>query len=251
MTTLRELGERWRDAFGADAVIDDPVRLRTYESDGLTLFRATPGVVVLPDDTAAVARVIRDCADAAIPYVARGSGTGLSGGALPATDGVLIVLSRMRSILDVDARNGRAVVQPGVANLDVSRAAASDGRYYAPDPSSQQVCSIGGNIAENAGGAHCLKYGFTTHHVTGAEFVMADGDVVRLGGMAPDPPGLDLLGVVVGSEGTLGVVTEATLRLSRTPEAVLRCSPVSAASMQRRMQSRRSSLMGSSPRRSN
>jgi glycolate oxidase len=176
--------------------------------------------VVLVPDAAAVATVVAACAGAGIPFVARGSGTGLSGGALPRADGVLIVMSRMRTILDLDPADQRARLQPGVINLDVTRAAAPAGLYYAPDPSSQQVCSIGGNVAENSGGAHCLKYGFTANHVTGVDLVTADGSTVTLGGRAPDPTGYDLLGVVVGSEGTLGVVTEVTVRLLRRPEAV-------------------------------
>jgi glycolate oxidase len=164
--------------------------------------------------------VVRACVEAGVPYVARGSGTGLSGGALPRADGVLIVTSQMRTILAVAPEDERAVVQPGVINLQVTKAASPHGYYYAPDPSSQQICSIGGNVAENSGGAHCLKYGFTTNHVTGAEIVAPDGELVRLGGHAPDPPGYDLLGAFVGSEGTLGIATEVTVRLVRLPEAV-------------------------------
>ena len=149
-----------------------------------------------------------------------GSGTGLSGGALPHADGVLIVTSRMRAIREVRPEDQRAVVEPGVINLDVTKAATPHGYYYAPDPSSQQICSIGGNVAENSGGAHCLKYGFTTNHVLGAEFVTPQGDLVELGGAAPDTPGYDLLGAVVGSEGTLGIVTSVTVRLVRLPEEV-------------------------------
>ena len=152
-----------------------------------------------------------------VPFVARGSGTGLSGGALPHADGVLVVTSRMRRILEVDRDGQRAVVEPGVINLQVTKAAAPAGYYYAPDPSSQQVCSIGGNVAENSGGAHCLKYGFTTNHVLGVELVTPDGEVVELGGKAPDAPGYDLLGPVVGSEGTLGIATRVTVRLVRAP----------------------------------
>jgi glycolate oxidase len=155
-----------------------------------------------------------------VPFVARGSGTGLSGGALPHAEGVLIVTSRMRGILEVDAANQRAVVQPGVINLHLTKAATPSGYYYAPDPSSQQVCSLGGNLAENSGGAHCLKYGFTTNHVTGAELIAPDGERVRIGGKAPDPTGYDLLGVLVGSEGTLGIATEITVKLTRLPECV-------------------------------
>jgi glycolate oxidase len=217
---LAGLAREFRHALGPDAVITDRARLRTYECDGLAAYRCIPGLVVLPETTAQVAHVVRRCAELRVPFVARGSGTGLSGGALPVSDGVLVGLSRMHRILDVDPADERAVVQPGVINLDVTRAAAPDGYYYAPDPSSQQICSIGGNVAENSGGAHCLKYGFTAHHVTGLELVMPDGSVERVGGRAPDPVGYDVLGALVGSEGTLGVVTEVTVRLTRSPEAV-------------------------------
>ena len=208
-------------AVGPHGVISERNQLRTYECDGLTAFRVVPSVVVLPETAEQVRGVVAACQEAGVPFVARGSGTGLSGGALPVSDGVLVVLSRMRSILEVDLDNQRAVVEPGVLNLSVSKAVAGDGFYYAPDPSSQQVCSIGGNVAENSGGAHCLKYGFTTNHVTGLEVVLPDGEVVHLGGgKAPDAPGYDLLGAFVGSEGTLGVTTKVTLRLLRKPEAV-------------------------------
>lgn len=217
---LDRLAAQLRGRLGEHAVIDDPTRLRTYECDGLAHHRVVPGLVVLADDAGAVAATVAACAAAGVPFVARGAGTGLSGGALPHAEGVLVVTSRMREVLSVDPDDARAVVQPGVANLDVTRAAAPHGWSYAPDPSSQQVCSIGGNVAENSGGAHCLKHGFTAHHVTGVELVTADGERVRLGGRAPDPTGYDLLGAVVGSEGTLGVVTEVTLRLVRAPEAV-------------------------------
>jgi glycolate oxidase len=201
-------------------VITEPAQLRTYECDGLSSYRSTPGLVVLAESTADVAYVVGRCAALGVPFVARGSGTGLSGGALPRTDGVLVVTSRLNRILDVDPADERAVVEPGVINAHLTAAADPHGHYYAPDPSSQQVCSIGGNVAENSGGAHCLKYGFTAHHVTGLEVVMPDGSVERFGGRAPDPVGYDVVGAVVGSEGTLGVVTEATVRLLRTPQAV-------------------------------
>ncbi len=218
--TLDQLVARLRTEIGPDQVITDRQQLRTYECDGLAHYKVTPAVVVLPHTTDQVASVVRACIDAEVPYVARGSGTGLSGGALPHAEGVLVVTSQMRTILDVDATDQRAVVQPGVINLHVTRAAQPDGYYYAPDPSSQQVCSIGGNVAENSGGAHCLKYGFTANHVLGVEMVAPDGSVVRLGGRAPDPPGYDLIGAFVGSEGTLGIATEVTVRLTRAPEAV-------------------------------
>jgi glycolate oxidase len=209
-----------RAALPADAVIDDHIRLRTYECDGLAHYRVTPALVVLPETTEQLAAVVRACAEHGVPFVARGSGTGLSGGALPRADGVLVVTARMRSIREIRTADQRAVVDPGVINLALTRATTPEGYYYAPDPSSQQVCSIGGNLAENSGGAHCLKYGFTTNHVTGATLVTPQGDVVELGGLAPDAPGYDLLGAVVGSEGTLGVATSVTVRLTRLPEDV-------------------------------
>jgi glycolate oxidase len=220
VTPVQEVTARLRVELGADAVVTDHARLRTYECDGLAQYKVTPALVVLPRTAAQVADVVRACVDHGVPYVARGSGTGLSGGALPHAEGVLVVTSQMREIVDVDPEDQRAVVQPGVVNLHVTTAARPAGYYYAPDPSSQQICSIGGNVAENSGGAHCLKYGFTTHHVTGIELVAPDGSVVRLGGRAPDPPGYDLLGAFVGSEGTLGIATEVTVRLMRAPEAV-------------------------------
>jgi glycolate oxidase len=219
-TPIAALATTLRAAFGADAVIDDRQRLRTYECDGLAHYKVIPALVVLPLDAQGVRATVQACADAGVPFVARGSGTGLSGGALPHADGVLIVLSRMRAIRELDPANHRAVVEPGVINLDLTKAATPHGYYYAPDPSSQQVCSIGGNVAENSGGAHCLKYGFTTNHVTGATVVTADGKLTALGGKAPDPTGYDLLGVLVGSEGTLGIVTDVTVRLTRLPDAV-------------------------------
>ena len=214
------LAEKLRAVLGADRVISDRQRLRTYECDGLAHYKVIPALVVLPHTAEECAAVVRACAEAKVPWVARGSGTGLSGGALPHADGVLLVTSQMRDILAVRPADERAVVQPGVINLDVSKAARPHGYYYAPDPSSQQICSIGGNVAENSGGAHCLKYGFTTNHVIGAQVVTPDGDLVRLGGDAPDAPGYDLLGAFVGSEGTLGLATEVTVRLVRLPETV-------------------------------
>src|SRR3954466_1708544 len=201
-------------------VISEPAQLRTYECDGLTGFRVVPALVVLPASADEVAAVVRVCAREGIPFVARGAGTGLSGGALPIADGIVIGLARMRAILSVDVENQRAVVQPGVTNLGISAAVAQHNLYFAPDPSSQVVCTIGGNVAENSGGAHCLKYGFTTNHVYALTFVTTDGSVVTLGGDSLDPVGPDLRAVVLGSEGTLGIVTEITVRLLRRPEAV-------------------------------
>lgn len=205
---------------GVDGVVRDQAELITYESDGLVSHRSRPGVAVLPETAEQVQGVVRLCHRASVPFVARGQGTGLSAGALPHPKGVLIVMTRMNRVLDVDLVNRRITVEPGVMNLDVTRRVSADGYYYAPDPSSQSICSIGGNFAENSGGAHCLKYGFTVHHVLGVEAVLPDGDIVHLGGDALDSPGLDLLGVLVGSEGTLALVTKVTLGLLRRPEAV-------------------------------
>ncbi|MER7442589.1 FAD-linked oxidase C-terminal domain-containing protein [Micromonospora avicenniae] len=219
-TDISTLGAALRAVLGDAQVISDRQELRTYECDGLAQYRVIPALVALPRTAAECAATVRACVDAGVPFVARGSGTGLSGGALPHAEGVLVVTSQMRAIRAVLPQDERAVVEPGVINLHVSRAAAPYGYHYAPDPSSQQVCSIGGNVAENSGGAHCLKYGFTTNHVTGLEVVTPDGDLVRLGGAAPDAPGYDLLGAFVGSEGTLGITTEVTVRLTRSPESV-------------------------------
>jgi len=201
-------------------VLSDPVELRTYECDGLTSHRAVPLLAVLAESTADVQAVVELCRDHELPFVSRGAGTGLSGGAMPAADGVVIVLTRMRRIRSLDVANGRMTVEPGVTNLEVSRAAAAHGLFFAPDPSSQVVCTIGGNVAENSGGAHCLKYGFTSHHVLALEVVLGDGTLVELGDGLEDSPGYDLRGFFVGSEGTLGVVCAATVRLLRRPEAV-------------------------------
>jgi glycolate oxidase len=220
VTVIDALAVRLRGLLSTGQVLTDRQELRTYECDGLAHYRAIPALAVFPHTAQQCAAVVRACAEAGVPFVARGSGTGLSGGALPHPDGVLVVTSQLRRIIEVAPQDERVVVEPGVVNLQVTRAANPYGYYYAPDPSSQQVCSIGGNVAENSGGAHCLKYGFTTNHVTGLTVVTPDGETVRLGGRAPDPPGYDLLGVFVGSEGTLGIATEVTVRLVRLPEAV-------------------------------
>ncbi len=208
-----------REAVGAEHVFTHEHQLRTYESDGLLQYAVTPGAVVLPGSTEEVQQVLRACDAAGVPFVARGAGSGLSGGALPVEDGVLISLSRMRRILEVDLDNQRVVAEPGVTNIAVSQAVAPD-HFYPPDPSSQIVCTIGGNVAENSGGAHCFKYGFTTNYVTGLELVLPDGELVRLGGKEPDPAGPDLLGAFVGSEGTLGVATRIWLRIVPKPETI-------------------------------
>jgi len=206
------------DRFAATTeTIREPEQLRTYECDGLTGHRVVPALVALPGSVDEVQAVVRLCNAERIPFVARGAGTGLSGGALPVAEGIVISLARLTRILEIDIERGQVVVEPGVANLDVTRAVAADGFYYAPDPSSQQVCTIGGNVAENSGGAHCLKYGFTVNHVLAAEIVLPDGELVELS-VWDDGPGL--LGVFVGSEGTLGIATKLTLRVLRAPEAV-------------------------------
>jgi glycolate oxidase len=201
-----------------DGVIEDRDALRAYESDGLTAYRQPPMLVVLPRTTAEVSRILAWCHREGVKVVPRGSGTSLSGGALPLEDAVLLGLARFNRVLEVDYVDRVAVVQPGVTNLAVTQAVEAEGFYYAPDPSSQIACSIGGNVAENSGGVHCLKYGLTTNNVLGVELVLMDGQVVRLGGRALDPAGLDLLGLVVGSEGLLGVVTEVTVRILPKPE---------------------------------
>src|SRR3979490_559143 len=208
------------------AIVDDrglvssPEELHTYECDGLVNFRVLPRAVLVPASAEQVQSIVRICHRERIPFVARGSGTGLSGGALPVERGMVISLARMKRILEVDFPNARVVVEPGVINLDVTGRVAAQEYFYAPDPSSQSVCSIGGNVAENSGGAHCLKYGFTTTHVLGLEVVLADGSLVHLGGKVLDAPGYDLMGVFVGSEGTLGIATKIILRIVKRPECV-------------------------------
>jgi glycolate oxidase len=211
--------EGLRAALG-EAVITAHEELRTYECDGLTNYRVVPLAVVLPSTAEQLQAAVQLCARHGVAFVARGSGTGLSGGALPVEGGIVISSARMARILDVDIANARAVVEPGVYNAAVTQRVAPQGYFYAPDPSSQSVCSIGGNVAENSGGAHCLKYGFTTTHVLGLEVVLPDGSVVQLGAPTLDSPGYDLSGIFVGSEGTLGIATKAILRLMKRPEAV-------------------------------
>ena len=201
-----------------ESVIAEDALLRPYESDGLTAYRQLPLAVVLPETTAQVSQILAWCHAAGVKVVPRGAGTSLSGGALPLADAVLLGLGKFNRILAIDYANRLAVVQPGVTNLAVTRAVEAQGFYYAPDPSSQIACTIGGNVAENSGGVHCLKYGLTTNNVIGCEIVMMDGEVLRIGGRHLDPAGLDLLGVVVGSEGLLGVVTEVTVRILPQPQ---------------------------------
>ncbi len=206
---------------GPGGVISSPDELRVYECDALTYYHGSmPDLVVLPTSTQQIADIVRLCREAGVPFLPRGAGTGLSGGATPEAGGVLIVLTRMTRILDVDLPNRTATVEPGCVNLWLTNAVKRHGFFYAPDPASQQACTIGGNVGENAGGPHCLKHGVTTNHVLGATVVLPDGEVVQLGGQVLDRPGYDLLGVFVGSEGTLGICTEVTVRLLPQPEAV-------------------------------
>jgi glycolate oxidase len=203
-----------------EGVIAEPEGLRAYECDGLTAYRQLPLIVVLPETTAQVARVLRFCRDHGIKVVPRGAGTSLSGGALPLADAVTLGLGKFNRILEIDYANRCVVAQPGVTNLAITQAVEADGFYYAPDPSSQIACTIGGNVAENSGGVHCLKYGLTTNNLLGVELVLMDGGVIRLGGKHLDAGGYDLMGVVTGSEGLLGVITEVTVRiLPRPPSA--------------------------------
>jgi glycolate oxidase len=209
-----------RDAVGLDGLIVERNELQTYECDGLAVLRSLPAAVVLPRSTAQLQRVVGICARHQIPFVGRGAGTGLSGGALPDDRGIVISFARMTKILSTDIPNQRVTVEAGVINAHVTQRVAPAGYFYAPDPSSQTVCTIGGNVAENSGGAHCLKYGFTTTHVLGLEVVLPTGELVHLGAPTLDAPGYDLAGVFVGSEGTLGVASSMTLRIVRRPEAV-------------------------------
>jgi len=207
-----------RQIVPGEGVIAGEREMRPYESDGLTAYRQLPMVVVLPETTEQVSQVLRYCYDEGIKVVPRGAGTSLSGGALPLADGVLLGMAKFNRIREIDFDNRIAVVEPGVTNLAVSNAVADRGFYYAPDPSSQIACTIGGNISENAGGVHCLKYGMTTNNVLGCEIVLMTGEVLRVGGKHLDSAGYDLLGLITGSEGLLGVVTEVTVRILRRPE---------------------------------
>lgn len=208
-----------RGIVGAGNLLAEPEVLLAYECDGFAFHRHPPDVVLLPSSHEQVARIIEVACKHRIPFVPRGAGTGLSGGALPRFGGMVLSLTRMKSIRELDFDNRQAVVQPGVVNLDLSRAASPSGYYFAPDPSSQMVSTIGGNLAENAGGPHCFKYGTTTNHVVALQVVLPSGETVELGSRAADCPGYDLVGTFTGSEGTLGVVTRAVLKLSRLPQA--------------------------------
>ncbi|WP_409305085.1 FAD-linked oxidase C-terminal domain-containing protein [Peribacillus sp. SCS-155] len=205
---------------GADSILYHKEDLVAYDSDGFTLHRHLPRAVLFPKDTEEVARIVKYCSENQLPFLARGAGTGLSGGAIPLNEEVVISLVRMKKLLSVDLENRRAVVQPGFVNLKLTNSIAHKGYYYAPDPSSQYCCTIGGNVAENAGGAHCLKYGVTTNHILGLEVVLPNGEIIEIGTNGiPDSPGYDLLGLLTGSEGTLGIVTKITVRILKNPEA--------------------------------
>src|SRR5262252_4521223 len=205
---------------GKGAVLSEPDELLVYESDGLTLFRALADFVVFPTSVEQVSAVVKLANRESLPFVARGAGTGLSGGCLPAEGGLVISLMRMNRVLEVDYDNQVAVVEPGLLNLHLSWAVGPQGFYYAPDPSSQQACTIGGNIANNSGGPHTLKYGVTTNHVLGLEVVLPDGELMWLGGKTRDPQGYDILGLFVGSEGTFGIATKIAVRILKKPQAV-------------------------------
>jgi glycolate oxidase len=213
-----EIAHELRRLMPHGTVVDHAAGLSAFESDGLTAYRQQPLIAALPADRDEVVAVMAFCGREKIKIVPRGAGTSLSGGALPLADGITLGLSRLNRILDIDIANRTVTVEPGVTNLAISGAVRGQGFYYAPDPSSQVACTIGGNVAENAGGVHCLKYGLTTNNILGLEVVLVTGEVVRLGGKCLDAPGLDLMGVIAGSEGLLGVVTEVTVRILRTPE---------------------------------
>ncbi|HSU89484.1 MAG TPA: FAD-linked oxidase C-terminal domain-containing protein [Terriglobia bacterium] len=215
-----EVIARLRRILKPTEVVDDETELLVYECDGLPLFKNKPDVVVFPTTADQVGQIVRLANEYRIPFLPRGAGTGLSGGALAVEGGILIELQRMNRILSIDVENGFAVVQPGVVNLHISQAAAPYGLYYAPDPSSQMSCTIGGNVAENSGGPHCLKYGMTTNHILAIEAVTSSGEIIRLGNPAGEMIGMDLIGTIVGSEGTFAIVTEITIRLLPKPQAV-------------------------------
>jgi glycolate dehydrogenase FAD-linked subunit len=207
-----------RKIVAGEGVIDSAAEMLPYESDGVTAYRQLPMVVVLPDTTEQVSQVLRYCHDNGIKVVPRGSGTSLSGGALPLADAVLLGLGKFKRIREIDFDNRAVVTEPGVTNLAISQAVAHAGFYYAPDPSSQIACSIGGNVAENSGGVHCLKYGMTTNNILGCEIVLMGGEILRIGGKAAETSGYDLMGIITGSEGLLGVITEVTVRILQKPE---------------------------------
>jgi glycolate oxidase len=210
--------EDLRKLVGAEAIIDDEVGRRTYETDALTAYKRLPLAVALPTSTEQVSRLLKYCNENDIKVIARGAGTSLSGGALPAEDAIVITVSRMTRVLDIDYQNRTAQLEVGITNLGISAAVAPEGFFYAPDPSSQLACTLAGNIGMNSGGAHCLKHGVTTNNVLGLKMVLMTGEVIEVGGAHLDAPGYDLLGLIVGSEGQFGIVTEATVRILRSAE---------------------------------
>ena len=214
-TKHAEIKKRLEEILEPGALLHKEEEIIAFECDALTYYRVKPVFVVLPTTTAQVSEIVKTCFEYDMPFVPRGAGTGLSGGALPVEDGVLISLARMNRILEIDIRNRLVVVEPGVVNRSVSEAVDSYGFYYAPDPSSQIVCTIGGNVAENSGGVHCLKYGVTTNHILGIEMVLPNGEILELGGKNQEYPGYDLLSIVVGSEGLLGIVTKVVLKITK------------------------------------
>jgi glycolate oxidase len=219
VTTISQLGERLRDIVGADAILTSPSDLLVYECDGFTIEKNKPDVVVFPTSTDQVVQVVKICNELRVPFLPRGAGTSLAGGCLPVGGGVVIALTRMKRILEVNCRDRYAVVEPGVVNKWLTEHLKPAPYHFAPDPSSQGACTIGGNAATNSGGPHTLKYGVTVNHVLGLELVLPDGQVVQTGGAAEDHPGYDLTGVIVGSEGTFGITTKVWVRLTRNPEA--------------------------------
>jgi glycolate oxidase subunit GlcD len=213
---LRELAA----IVGPEAVLSGRSEMRVYDCDAYTVDKSAPAAVVLPTSTEQVAQIVRLCNRVRVPFVPRGAGTGLSGGTTAVAGGVVITTIRLNQILNIDLVNRRLTAQAGCVNIKLTKAVAADGLHYAPDPSSQGACTVGGNVAENSGGPHTLKYGVTTNHITGLKMVMPDGEIVEFGGEAEDPPGYDLVGIIVGSEGTFGIVTEVTVRLTPLPQAV-------------------------------
>ncbi|MGF1560974.1 MAG: FAD-binding protein, partial [Geminicoccaceae bacterium] len=213
-----EIVERLRRIVPGEGIIADDIALKAYESDGLTAYRTVPLAVALPETTEQVAQILKLCHDEQIKVVPRGAGTSLAGGSLPVKDGIVLGLGKFNKILDIDFDNRTVTAQPGVTNLGITNAVQHAGFYYAPDPSSQIACSIGGNVAANAGGVHCLKYGLTTNNILGLEMVLPTGEILRLGGKHLDGDGYDLIGLMTGSEGLLGVITEVTVRILQKPE---------------------------------
>src|SRR5688572_21214660 len=218
MQPIPHLVTQLRQAIGAENVLSAHSEMLVYECDGFTIEKNSPDVVVFPRNTEDVARIVKICSAADVPFLPRGAGTSLAGGCLPVGGGVMIVLTRMKEIVEINLRDRYAIVQPGVVNVWLTNALKGTGYHYAPDPSSQGACTIGGNVATNSGGPHTLKYGVTVNHVLGVEAVLADGRIVQIGGPAADPIGLDLVGAIVGSEGTLAIVTKVWVRLTRNPE---------------------------------